>query len=76
MIVEVTATVHTQVQPIQLPVKLFSHVHNDIVGPLPASPGGCTHLPDHGGKEHERQKQFPWSTLTQLAVRPPPSTAG
>ncbi len=41
---KVTATVHTQVQPIQLPVKRFSHVHTDIVGPLPASPGGCTHL--------------------------------
>ena len=39
-----TATVHTQVQPIQLPVKRFSHVHIDIVGPLPASPGGCMHL--------------------------------
>ncbi len=38
------STVHTQVQPIQLPVKRFSHVHIDIVGPLPASPGGCTHL--------------------------------
>jgi hypothetical protein len=41
---KVTATVHAQVQPIQLPVKQFSHVHIDIVGPLPASPGGCTHL--------------------------------
>jgi cleavage and polyadenylation specificity factor subunit 1 len=41
---KVTTTVHTQVQPIQLPVKRFSHVHIDIVGPLPASPGGCTHL--------------------------------
>jgi transposase InsO family protein len=41
---KVTSTVHTQVQPIQLPVKRFSHVHIDIVGPLPASPGGCTHL--------------------------------
>ncbi len=41
---KVTVTVHTQVQPIQLPVKRFSHVHIDIVGPLPASPGGCTHL--------------------------------
>ncbi len=38
---KVTATVHTRVQPIQLPV---NHVHIDIVGPLPASPGGCTHL--------------------------------
>ena len=41
---KVTSTVHTQIQPIQLPVKRFSHVHIDIVGPLPASPGGCTHL--------------------------------
>ncbi len=40
----VTAAVHTQVQPIQLLVHRFSHVHIDIVGPLPASPGGCTHL--------------------------------
>jgi transposase InsO family protein len=41
---KVTTTVHTQIQPIQLPAKRFSHVHIDIVGPLPASPGGCTHL--------------------------------
>ncbi len=41
---KVTSTVHTQIQPIELPVKRFSHVHIDIVGPLPASPGGCTHL--------------------------------
>jgi hypothetical protein len=41
---KVTTTVHTQIQPIQLPVKQFSHLHIDIVGPLPASPGGCTHL--------------------------------
>jgi hypothetical protein len=41
---KVTATVHTQVQPIQLPVKKFSHFHIDIVGPLPASPRGCMHL--------------------------------
>jgi hypothetical protein len=41
---KVTSTVHTQIQPIQLPVKQFSHMHIDIVGPLPASPGGCTHL--------------------------------
>ncbi len=39
-----TSTVHTQIQPIQLPVKRFSHMHIDIVGPLPTSPGGCTHL--------------------------------
>jgi transposase InsO family protein len=41
---KVTAMVHTRVQPIQLPVKRFSHIHIDIGGPLPASPGGCTHL--------------------------------
>jgi hypothetical protein len=41
---KVTTTVHTQIQPKQLPVKRFSHVHIDIVGPLPTSPGGCTHL--------------------------------
>jgi hypothetical protein len=41
---KVTSTVRTQIQPIQLPVKRFSHVHIDIVGPLPASHGGCTHL--------------------------------
>ena len=39
-----TSTVYTQIQAIQLPVKRFSHVHIDIVGPLPASHGGCTHL--------------------------------
>ncbi len=41
---KVTSTVHTQIQPIQLLVKQFSHVHINIVGPLPSSPGGCTHL--------------------------------
>jgi hypothetical protein len=41
---KVTAMVHTQIQPIQLPVKRFSHVHINIVGPLQASPEGCTHL--------------------------------
>jgi hypothetical protein len=41
---KVTSTVHTQIQPIELLVKRFSHVHIDIVGPLPALPGGCTHL--------------------------------
>jgi hypothetical protein len=29
---KVTSTVHTQIQPIQMPVKRFSHVHIDIVG--------------------------------------------
>jgi hypothetical protein len=41
---KVTSTVRTQIQPIQLPIKRFSHVHIDTVGPLPASHGGCTHL--------------------------------
>ncbi len=41
---KITTMVHTQVQTTQLPVKRFSHVHIDIVGPLPTSPGGCTHL--------------------------------
>jgi hypothetical protein len=41
---KVTSTIRTQIQPIQLPIKRFSHVHIDIVGPLPASHGGCTHL--------------------------------
>jgi cleavage and polyadenylation specificity factor subunit 1 len=30
--------------PIQIPAERFSHVHVDIVGPLPAAAGGHTHL--------------------------------
>jgi hypothetical protein len=33
-----------------MPEKRFSHVHIDIVGPLPASSQGHTH---NGGPEHE-----------------------
>jgi hypothetical protein len=40
----VTSTVHAPVQPIEVPVKRFSHVHIDIVGPLPAANGGYSHL--------------------------------
>jgi hypothetical protein len=40
----VTSTVHTQVQPIEIPAKRFSHVHIDLVGPLPISSGGHSHL--------------------------------
>jgi transposase InsO family protein len=31
-------------QPIELPDKQFVHVHVDLVGPLPVSKSGCTHL--------------------------------
>jgi hypothetical protein len=31
-----TTTVHSSVQPIEMPAKRFSHVHIDLVGPLPA----------------------------------------
>jgi transposase InsO family protein len=41
---KVTSTVHTPVQTIEIPVKRFSHVHIDIVGPLPATSGGYSHL--------------------------------
>jgi hypothetical protein len=39
-----TSSVHTPVQSIVVPVKIFSHVHIDIVGPLPAAGGGFSHL--------------------------------
>jgi hypothetical protein len=32
------------VQPIAIPTKRFSHIHIDILGPLPASPEGFSHL--------------------------------
>jgi IS30 family transposase len=32
------------VQPIQVPTARFSHVHLDLVGPLPATKEGFTHL--------------------------------
>jgi transposase InsO family protein len=41
---KVTSTVHTQVQPIELPAKRFSHVHIDLVGPLRVASGGFSHL--------------------------------
>jgi transposase InsO family protein len=41
---KVTSSVHTPVQTIEVPVKRFSHVHIDIVGPLPATSGGFSHL--------------------------------
>jgi transposase InsO family protein len=31
-------------QPIELPDRQFVHVHVDLVGPLPVSKSGCTHL--------------------------------
>jgi hypothetical protein len=39
-----TSSVHTPVQSIVIPVKRFSHVHIDIVGPLPMAGGGFSHL--------------------------------
>jgi hypothetical protein len=39
-----TTTGHSSVQPIEMPEKRFSHVHIDLVGPLPASSQGHTHL--------------------------------
>jgi hypothetical protein len=56
---KVTTTVHTQIQPIQLPVKRFSHVHIDIVGPLPASPGGCIHLLTMGDRSTRWAEALP-----------------
>jgi hypothetical protein len=41
---KMTATVHSSVQPIEMPEKRFSHEHIDLVGPLPASSQGHTHL--------------------------------
>jgi hypothetical protein len=41
---KVTSDVHTQEQPIELPAKRFSHVHVDLVGPLPAASCGFSHL--------------------------------
>ncbi len=39
-----TSTAHSSVQPIEMPARRFSHVHIDLVGPLPASSSGHTHL--------------------------------
>jgi hypothetical protein len=41
---KVNASVHTPVQPIEVPTKRFSHIHVDIVGPLPATAGGFSYL--------------------------------
>jgi hypothetical protein len=35
-----TSTAHSSVQPIEIPARRFSHVHIDLVGPLPASSSG------------------------------------
>jgi transposase InsO family protein len=39
-----TSAVHSTIQPIEMPARRFSHVHTDLVGPLPASSSGHTHL--------------------------------
>jgi transposase InsO family protein len=41
---KVTKQPAAAVQPIAVPTKRFSHVHIDIVGPLPTSPEGFSHL--------------------------------
>jgi len=41
---KVTRQPQAPVQPIQIPQQRFSHIHLDIVGPLPASSSGHTHL--------------------------------
>jgi hypothetical protein len=41
---KVTSTVHAQVQTIVLPMRRFSHVHLDLVGPLPTVSSGFSHL--------------------------------
>jgi transposase InsO family protein len=41
---KVTAQPAAAVQPIEVPTQRFSHIHLDLVGPLPASPEGYTHV--------------------------------
>jgi cleavage and polyadenylation specificity factor subunit 1 len=41
---KITRNVHSPVQPIPVPVRRFAHVHVDLVGPLPVSREGFTHL--------------------------------
>ena len=41
---KVTRQPTAAVQPIPVPIQRFSHIHVDLVGPLPASPSGYTHI--------------------------------
>jgi len=41
---KVTRHVHSPVQPIAIPDRRFSHIHVDLVGPLPPSAEGFTHI--------------------------------
>lgn len=41
---KVTRQPHAPVQPIEVPTRRFSHVHVDIVGPLPTSAAGHSHI--------------------------------
>ncbi len=41
---KVTAHARMAVQPIEIPSRWFSHIHLDLVGPLPTSEDGQTHL--------------------------------
>jgi len=41
---KVTVQERTPVERIPVPKKRFSHIHIDLVGPLPVSKEGCTHL--------------------------------
>ena len=41
---KVTQQERTAVEPIALPTQMFAHVHVDLVGPLPVSAEGHTHL--------------------------------
>ncbi len=71
---KVTSAVHTQVQPIELPAKRFSHVHVDLVGPLPAavSPTSSQLWTEaRGGR-----KPCPSAGPLQRSVQPPSSLDG
>jgi hypothetical protein len=41
---KVMQNVHMPLQPIPIPVRRFSHIHMDLVGPLPVSMEGFAHL--------------------------------
>jgi hypothetical protein len=71
-----TSAVHTQVQPIELPAKRFSHVHVDLVGPLPAATGGFSHLFTIVDRSTRWGKRYPSAGPLQRSVQPPSSLDG
>ncbi len=63
---------HTQVQPIAVPRRRFSHIHVDIVGPLPTTRQGFTHLLTAVDRSTRWVEAFPLSSTTAASCATAP----